>query len=486
MSNIDDVKKYKVICVFMVLFFIFLRLPGLDLPYHQDERKYATSISISDSNTPHPPIWKAVSVYTAKIFGRDNFRVTPFLFSVANLLLLFYLVRFKFGPKAALWAALFFASAYYSVLASLMVDIDGAVLPFFLLLSLISYYKWQGVESRRGKIIWGGLLTLFLILGFLTKLSFIIVVGALILDYLSRVYGEVNKKALLKYGVMAGGLLIFLFFVLWVIKVVLPSFNLARTLSHARDSFHLTGRAYLQVLIQSIKAIIYSSPLLILPLIFLNKERLVKLKFFFIFIISGLVFYLIIFDFSLAALDKYLTFLVIPLSVITGVIVNEIFGERKAEDIKRGLILGLLLAVPIFFLQFLAHYVPPLYPKEEWVSRIIKLKWNFVFPFTGGSGPLGFYVSWLFIGLSWISVVILGIVALFRRQQYVLLLVAAMIVGVSYNLVFIEEYLVGRINGSPAVLLKNATDFIEKNESIKKIISYNDIGGYEISKIGKF
>ncbi len=477
-------KNKKLIFLSILLLFIVIRVPGLDLPYHQDENKYATSISVQDNNTAHPPIHKAVSVYTGKIFGRDNFRVTPFLFSIANLLLLFYFVRFKFGTKAALWAALLFAVSYFSVLASLMVDIDGAVLPFFLLLSLIGYYKWCESASKKKKYIWGFVLLVSLILGFLTKLSFAIVVGAMILDYLSRFLK--SRKMLLKYAALSGGLLILLGLVLWQAKAIFPSFNLDRTLSHARDSFHLTGRAYLQILIQSVKAIIYSSPLLILPLVFLTKERLNKLRFFAIFIGLGLIFYLIVFDFSRMALDKYLMFLIVPLSVISGVIISEILGQGGERDAKEGVILGLAIAAPVFFSQFLPHFVPPLYPKEEWVSRIINLKWNFVFPFTGGSGPVGFYVSWLFIGLSWIASSVFAVLALVLKQRRIYFLTAMLILGFAYNLVFAEEYLFGRINGSPTFLLKNAIDFIQKNDGIKKVISYNDIGGHNISKTGKY
>ena len=474
--------------IFLSILFLFLvtRLSGLHLPYHQDERKYATSVSVSDSNTPHPPISKAIMVSTAKIFGRDNFRVTPFLFSIANLLLLYYFVRFKYGIQAALWAVFLFAVSYYSVLASLMVDIDGAILPFFLLLSLIGYYKWQDAHGRKAKITWGMALVVALILGFLTKLSFIIVVGALILDYLSQVLGAGNKKALFRYGVAAVGLLVFLGLILWGARAIFPSFNLARTLSHAQDYFHLTGRAYLQVLIQSVKAVLYLSPLMILPLIFLTKERLAKLRLFFIFIFLGLIFYLVIFDFSRAALDKYLTFLILPLAVISGVIFNEIFGQEGRRGMHPGLLIGLAFVIIIFFSQFLQHFIPPLYPKEEWMGRIIKFKWNFVFPFTGGSGPVGFYVSWLFIGLSWIASAIFAILALIKKQQRSYFLTMVLALGFIYNLVFAEEYLFGRINGSPGVLLKNAVNFIEKNEKIKRVISYNDIGGYEIAKIGKY
>ena len=53
-------------------------------------------------------------------------------------------------------------------------------------------------------------------------------------------------------------------------------------------------------------------------------------------------------------------------------------------------------------------------------------------------------------------------------------------------MVFIEEYLFGKINGSPNLLLKNAVEFIGENDKIKRVITYNDIGGGELVKIGKY
>lgn len=479
-------RKQKIIFLSILLLFIVIRLPGLDLPYHQDENKYATSVSVPDSNTPHPPISKAIFVYTAKIFGHDNFRTTPFLFSIANLFLLYYLVRFKFGRKEAIWSVLFFTATFYSVLASLMVDIDGAMLPFFLLLSLISYFRWQDATSQKFKIIWGSFLVIAVILGFLTKLSFIIVAGALIFDFLFGKMKQIGAKALVRYYLMVGAFLILLVVSLLSAKFLFNSFDLSQTIGHATDYFKISGRSYLQILIQTAKALMYSSPLLVLPLIFVKKADFRKLRPLFIFLILGLIFYLVVFDFSRAALDKYLTFLIVPLSVISGVIITRVLSSKQEKPSTFVWSAGLAISVLIFSLQFLPHLVPPLYPKEEWVNMIMRFRWNFVFPFTGGSGPTGFYISWLFIGATWFLSALLVVLALIKKQWRNYLVILFLVVGFVYNGVFIEEYLFGKINGSPNLLIKNAIGFIEKNEQIKKVITYNDNGGPELATIGKY
>ena len=130
--------------------------------------------------------------------------------------------------------------------------------------------------------------------------------------------------------------------------------------------------------------------------------------------------------------------------------------------------------------------MPPLHPKSEWMNRILELKWNFLFPFTGGSGPTGFYVSFAFIALIWICSAIFGFSA-FRENKYrKQALLAVLVLGIMYNGVFIEEYLFGKINGSSHRLFAEAKEFIKNDNSIKSVVVYNDIGGYEIQQLGKY
>ena len=203
----------------------------------------------------------------------------------------------------------------------------------------------------------------------------------------------------------------------------------------------------------------------------------------------GGVFYLVVFDFSRSALDKYLAYIIVPLSIISGTLMSGIFGEKDSRSLTRLgelVFFGLVVAFIISVLQFIPHFAPALYPKEEWIGRIIKLRWNFVFPFTGGSGPLGFYVSWLFIATTWAVSILLVIVSLFRRGLMRLVACVILLVGLAYSVVFSEEYLFGKINGNPNALLKNAVNFIEREDRIHKVISYNDIGAYELTNIGKY
>ncbi|MDP3954722.1 MAG: glycosyltransferase family 39 protein [bacterium] len=499
--------RKKEIIIFAVILSLFLltRLPGIHFSYFQDERKY---IGIGQRtlegivNTAHPPLTEIIMAGTSKIFGSDNFRAMPLIFSTAGLFLLYFFVRRNFGVKTALWSSFLFTVSFYSVLASLTVDVDGGVMPFFFLLTLISYFEWRRAENKRSKIYWGTAVAVAILLGFLVKLSFIIVAGALIIEFLWSKKNLLSKKFLLKWGVLSLGFLGFLGAVLVGINHFSSFFDLSRTISHATDYFHIEGRSYLQILIQVSKAIFYASPLLIATSLFISRKRFKDLRIFYIFLVLSFIFYIILFDFSRAALDKYLALIIVPLSIIAGVAVadilypnslSEALSEKAHPNIKQFLRQNTKLifwasytVAGLIFLQFLPHVAPPQYPKEEWLGRILSLKWNFLFPFTGGSGPLGFYISWLFIGIAWVLALLFAVLYFWKKKLGKNLIVLVLAVGLAYNFIFIEEFLVGNFNGNPYMLLKDSVEFIKNDNNIKSVITYRDIAGKELSDIGKF
>jgi hypothetical protein len=95
------------------------------------------------------------------------------------------------------------------------------------------------------------------------------------------------------------------------------------------------------------------------------------------------------------------------------------FFEESKQKLNYKLICGgVLLLALVSILQFINHVVEPLYPKTAWISRIISLKWNFLFPFMGGSGPIPFYVSFLFVGLLWIFSIVCVVLFVFKKNNY--------------------------------------------------------------------
>ncbi len=487
-------RKEILVFVGIAVLFLVLRMPGIHLLYHQDEYKWPIIVNpalTAPGNIPHPPVGEFIYKTAGQTLSYDNFRLVPLFFSFINLLLLFYLVKNIAGKKAAFWGTLLFAVSFYSVLASLMVDTDGAIMPFFFLISAISYYKLKvsNFEIDETKWKWLFLLVLSIILGFLVKISFLVGISALVLDFAFEKDILADRKKVLKYLGVGIVSIISLVLVLIASRLIFPYFQLEWSVKywkHFANSSSFLNRGWLQTFIQFAKAIMYTSPLLILPALFSSREIFKKTRPFFLFIFVGLFFYLFAFDFSIGALDRYLQFLIVPLCIISGVVFAKVFDNKKTKLGKIDFITTSIITVSIFVLQFFNYSVLPLYPKTEWISRAISLKWNFLFPFTGGSGPTGFYISFLFIALVWICSIIFALFQLKIKNIQKRALFCILVLGILYNGVFVEEYLFGKINGSPYELFENAKEFITENKDINKVVVYNDIGAYEIQKIGKY
>ena len=480
--------------VLLFVLFVILRLAGLSLPYHQDEWKNVSASETLESAGAffaHPPLQSLLFVSSRNIFGIDGMRLMPFVFSLLSAILLFVVLGRRSSQHSALWALGLLTVCIYGVWGSLSVDVDGSILPFLFLLAVF-FYDSFGISLPENKWKCFIFIIAVLFLGMMVKLSFVIVPGTLLIDWLWNNRKDIKSKQ--GSFVLIGGIVFVSVYVglLYSIQAILPSFNIDFMLGHAKQ-FAGDGRSYLQIVVQSMKAIYYLSPLLLVPLVLIYKETLKRNSIFVIYIILGLIFYLVIFDFSRGALDKYLMFLIIPLVAISGDIIAGLFQKWRLEKDKMILFSPKILAglagilfVILIAINFLAHSVSALYPKTEWFSRIIHGNLNILTPFTGGSGPIGFYVSFLFIFVAF--VVSLAFILLFLRNKKFghFFLIVMIVTGVTYNLVFIEELSFAKINGSAPEVMRSTVSFIANNDQIKKVLTYNDIGARELSGIGKY
>lgn len=501
-------KKFTVLIVALLVIFFLVRLPGISLPYHQDEWKNVHASSntiIAGEFFAHPPLMQMILVAGYKIFGENNYRFFPLIFSLASAFLLYVVVRNRSGKSVAAWSLFIFSLLFYNILGSLVPDVDGAILPFFLLLSIFFYDKWNSAPDL-AKRKWFLLLFTSLLIGFLIKLSFILVVGAIIADYILNNWRILFSKVGLKkagYAILSIGFFGAVYVgLLYLIKYTYPPFDMSIMLGHANQFSDGAGRNWIQIVVQGIKAVFYLSPLALVPLIFISKEILKKTRIFSLYLFFGLIFYFVVFDFSRGALDKYIMFAIVPLSVIVGSVFAEIFGRKKSaideQEIEEGygksskkwwvatVIVGIIASIGLLSLNFLPSEVLPLYPKTLWFSRILHGNWVILNPFNGGSGPLGFYVSFIFIAVSFILSTLIALLGFWKKEWRASIVLILLFIGISYNTVFAEELFFGKINGSAPAALRGSVDFIRGRPDIKKVITYNDIGAGPLENIGKY
>lgn len=480
--------KTRMILIGLLVLFIAVRVPGLSVPYQQDEFKTAiateTSLSAASTFLTHPPLTALLYRADALVFGGENMRLMPLLFGLISAILLFLVVRKRFDERTALWSVFLYSISFYGIWASLMLDTDGAILPTLFLAAIYCYDRAMS-DSKKLKR-WIFLLILVLITGLLVKLSFILVVGVLIADFLFEKRKELTVAHIAYIGVAGVAFAILTGVAFIIVKFLNPAFTIDGMITHVMYYVHSSGRNYLQIIVEGIKAVFYLSPLLIAPLVFISKDVIKRTSPFIWYLALGFVFYFVLFDFSHGALDKYLMFTIVPLCVISGDILSKLFTSFSLRDNSRYIVAGTILLVALIALSFTSPEVVPLYPKTEWFSRVIHWNWNMLLAFNGGSGPVGFYVSFLVIVCSFILSGIFAFAGRIRKSLLGLTAILIVCTGIAYNATFIEEFSFGKIYGNTAEALNPALAYIATSNDIKSITTYNDIGAYELKHMGKY
>lgn len=463
--------------------FVGTRIPALSQPYHQDEYKWALETDPQwglIGTLPHPPLTPFVYQYVGALSGYAHLRLIPITLSLFNLLLIFFLARRQFGADAAGIAAFLFSLDAFSILGSAQIDIDGAFLPFFTLALFYGYVvSSSGVKNRRRGF---AIMAASLVLGLLTKLSFVLAPAAVAADALYRSPHLWRRFATRRIIVSA------VVFMVLLAGVVAAAWEHILFLRYIGKFVAFSGRDYGEIFFLTAKSFIYLSPLIVLGIIAgLRYWR--DLFLWYALLGFSLLFYFILFDFSHGAFDRYLLFLVAPGVVITAVtiehLVLEVARRRQGAFWMVSLMsfaLALLVGNWIFSR---VHEVVPLIPKTAFVHAILHGQWNILLPLSGGSGPLGFYVPVDGVAFFWISSAFFAFAFLlarwFRRGGIASFALAVCIgFAASSNILVGTEYLTGRYYGYSPAVLATLVQRIDEMHINQPILTYNDIGAYEL------
>lgn len=467
---------------------ILIKSWGLGLSLYQDEWKTARVILEGASSAgvyfQHPPLAGLLFRVVGAILPPDLFRLMPLFFTAASYALLYLIMEARAGMRTGFLSILLLGTVAYGTIAALMFDIDGAILPSFMLMAVFLYDRMRMSQgSARG--IYAVFLFFGLILGFLIKLSFVLVVGAIFLDYLYERGRRITVREFWRLGGLLGLFVTIAGLVIFFAHTVYPSFDTNGMITHAYSYVHGFHRNWAQVAFEGAKSVLYMGPLAFAWIPFVTREVFGQVRIFFIYLGLGFLFYFVLFDFSAGALDKYLMFAIVPVCAIAAVTLIEHIPRRSEWSVRYSLILvgGSLF---LFALNFLPQEVLPLYPKSAWAKEVFSLHWNILIPFMGGSGPLGFYVSFLFIVSSFIAGGVLLFLALARPSSQRLVVGALLVLSILYAGVFTEEMLFGRINGSASKVLSTALHYVGNSKDITAVITHNDIGAFELWRMGKY
>ncbi|MBI2676566.1 MAG: hypothetical protein HYX21_01255 [Candidatus Yanofskybacteria bacterium] len=487
----------------LVLLFIATRFFGLDQLYYQDEYRWVSQVytaEFGEVDSPHPPVMQSLLLLGGKLVGYNNLRVVPFIFGVLNLVLI-YIVSLKLTSSNGSWQAgnkkiAYIASGLYiinvySLIASLMLDIDGTVLPFLVLLAYYFYLKV--FKDGQSKFILP--LVLVMMVGFFTKLSYALFAGALAVEYLWALY----DKGKLKYKIKRIVFLLGMSCIFVVVFYVLYGKTDPRFAEYVTGFkyFNFASRAYFELFLRMFKFFIWLSPLLFLPMVYglFRKDffthapdpamaglvrDFAKYRLWYVYSLFNFLFYLVIFDFARLPIERYFMFIIAPAAIVSGHIIYSLFSGFS----KKHFFLSILgFVVLLAFTLLVAYDVVPLNPKEAYVQKVKNLDFNFLIPMTGGSGPIGFYVSAQFVLWVWVA----GFFwLLFNKKK---IAIAFFIVfGVGYNVLLSSENLAGAFYGSVNDITKKSVEYVVNSKEVgnSSVVTYYDAGVYYLKIADKY
>ncbi|GEM_PF-1656740 len=482
---------FKNNCWILVLLavFIFLRFLGIGQYIHQDEYRWvdiANSVAAGVTNpeaiSPHPPLTQGLfylfSIFE-KIFNYNNLRLIPLFFSTLCFVLICLIsLRPNGNRREAYIATGLFTLNIYSLIAGLQIDIDGAILPFFVLLSYYFYLRWITDKDRRFVLPFIAAMAG----GFLAKESFALFFGALAAEYVWTVYERGEFKANIKKFIYLFGGLVLSVGAFYVFYGSSHPWFVEYTLNHLKTARNFGSRSYFDLFLRFFKFLIWLSPLLTLPVIYgvFKKEIFNKHRIWYIYIFFNALFYLVVFNFSTLPIERYLMSIIIPAIFISSDIIclltQNLRINKKYVFIS---VVGFIILATVTVL--INNQVIPLNPKEAYIDKLKSLDFNFLIPLTGGSGPIGFYASAQFVLWAWLICAI----GLFLNKKSFALYVF-LVFGLGYNLFLSNEFLFGNLYGSVDKMTKKSVEYVINNKKIDGVITYYDAGVYYLKKADKY
>lgn len=357
---------------------LLVRISGLNLNIYTDETVFALEgkdgfKDFSKIVPEHPPIPIFLYSLYGSFFGNSNvaFRLVPFTFSALSLIMVYLLAKNLYDKRIAIASVSLMAISFWHTLASLQVDIDGALLTFMILCTFFFYIKYVQTNTSKWLLFTG----IFFGLAILTKLPGVLIIPIIFLyDILSK---KSIKGSIFTISIVAflGILIFFLVF----------GFTYFLKINFIGTIFHHGGVATkLRLsLFPLLYILIWGTPLLVFTALLSISKFKKRDIFLYIWIIIPIIFYLFVGIPNLSPYDRYFMVLIPPLSILSGKYVAENFSKR--------FLMLFMLSLAISFIIILIMNISTSYLSHNlsgYLSNIISLSWRFYFPITGSSGPM--------------------------------------------------------------------------------------------------
>ena len=406
-----------------------------------------------------------------------SLKLVSVVFGLLSLVLVYFLAKELYDKKTALWASLLIAVSAWHVLGTTSISFDGAFLTFYYLLTIFCFVKYLKTESRK----WLYFTGIAFGLAMLTKLNAILIIPIIIIYSLIK---EANiKKAVKDFLII--GLVSILVFSVFPIAAYFTDWSYFSVVMQHTGVFENPSFNIVLLLIQYMLAVFWAGPLfiglyIIKLLRFDRKDVLMHLWIGVVFL-----FFTFVVQENFRPLERYFMVIFPPICILGGDYISKLRFDKR--DLIKFFCVFVVFGLLLFLLNLLNNDILPFYPKTEFIKRAIGFKWNFLVPFTGDQGPIGMYVAFISIVLSFVFAflfLILHFFAIIYKKRYAtkMFFLIFLAISFSYNIFMLQEMIFNSTNPNIDLVSKAAIDYALENDLKEPVYVFrNDAFKYYLS-----
>lgn len=446
----------RAILGFLFGIFLLTRLPATskylwyDLSTWGAEMFYVTPMPYTYHYIPHMPLGAYIYKLSTLVFGTTSFgmNLVPILFSIPLLYLVYAFARNIGGDEAGLFAAGISVLGFYPYLASIQVDMDGAIIALLLTSMLFLYHRERDSLRPRTAVAIGVLAAVIALLRLPVAFLALSIMG---LHYLYE-HRRLKPKRLVHkawhsfWPVGIAFIAVFGVALLYLYSQIPETIiNIIRYAggSRKRDLTSILLLGY---------ALVLMTPLVFGFLLRLGagpkKEKGGPGMSLFLLWVGIYVLALLVAKGD-GDLPRYFTPAIPALCILTGTFLAERYRER-ALDLR--IVLGGAIAVLLVLIcwTLLVPFAPPA-NASDLLARLLGLRWNFLFVYFGSS-MLPIYVPFLAVLCTYGLALLGGLLFMLTRRAHGLHLFLIVMLGLNVLLILQHSFAIAQPDVSEAGL----------------------------------
>ena len=440
----------KILLIAIISIFLLIKIIGLGLNIYADETVFALEAKDGFANfgkvvSQHPPIPIFFYSLFGSIFGNSNIaiRFVPLTFSVLALIATYLLAKNLYDKRVAIISVIVMTVTFWYTLASLQVDIDGAILSFMLVCSFLCYLIYEKTMKKKWLFATG----IFFGLSILTKIPAVLFIPVL---FIYKLISEKSLSRAIKPILLILLMGISLFFFLQLISYI-TGFGFFKSVI-----MHATGYSTKKIsFMPLVYLMIWGTPLLVItPFLALKPLRKEDI-FLGIWCIIPVIFYMLFGIPFLSPYERYLMIVIPPLSILAGKYLSDAFKPKYWLLFLSSLVISY---IGLLIINLNTDYLP--HNVQAYLENLQNLNWNFYLPITGSSGAV-FGLNFASIAIVYILSAILAVLMLTKYKAYSLHLFIG--IAVAINLFMVQELVFNIIHPNFNKAISDEAEYFREN-----------------------